>query len=58
MAQAMGAYHKKFHDLQIMINSTNNFVRRTTLVYGERFNASLLLKPEEYFQIRSIPEFL
>ncbi|TNV87851.1 hypothetical protein FGO68_gene16675 [Halteria grandinella] len=58
MAQAVGAYHKKFHDLQIMINSTNVFLRRTTLVYGERFDAYNIMKPEEQFQTRSIPEFL
>lgn len=58
MAQAVGAYHKKFNDLQIMINSTNDYLRRTTLVYGGRFDAYNILKPEEVFATRSIPEFL
>jgi glutathionyl-hydroquinone reductase len=46
LAQAVASYHKKFNDLQIMINSTNNYLRRVTLVYGLRFNAYKLLKPD------------
>ena len=40
MATAMGAYHKKFLDLLILINSTSSFVRRTTLISVTRFNAT------------------
>ncbi|TNV87787.1 hypothetical protein FGO68_gene11594 [Halteria grandinella] len=57
MASAIGAYHKKFLDLQIMINSTDNFLSRLTLIYGERFNASKLLNNDQIFKTRVVPEF-
>ncbi|TNV76057.1 hypothetical protein FGO68_gene2239 [Halteria grandinella] len=32
--------HNKFRGIQILINSTNSYLRRTTLIYRERFNAN------------------
>ncbi|TNV87779.1 hypothetical protein FGO68_gene3038 [Halteria grandinella] len=56
--QAKGAFHKKFLDLMLLINSTDSYVRRTTLVYGGRFNASGVLAPSEIFPApRAIPDF-
>ncbi|TNV87774.1 hypothetical protein FGO68_gene3491 [Halteria grandinella] len=37
MGQAMGAYHKKFQDILIQINSTNDYLKRLTLISGSRF---------------------
>ncbi|TNV87799.1 hypothetical protein FGO68_gene10995 [Halteria grandinella] len=58
MAQAMGAYHKKFQDLLILINSTNNFVSRTTLINGARFQPELVLRPDQIFAQKDIPQFM
>ncbi|TNV87923.1 hypothetical protein FGO68_gene15699 [Halteria grandinella] len=56
--QAKGAFHKKFTDLMLLINSTDNYVRRTTLVYGGRFNSSVVLLPSEIFPApRAIPDY-
>lgn len=56
--QAIAAYHKKFQDLMLLLNTTDNYVRRMTLVFGGRFNSSIVLKPSEIFPApRAIPDF-
>lgn len=40
----MGAYHKKFQDMIILINSTNSYTKRLTLISGARFQPTPIVE--------------
>lgn len=58
MGQAMGAYHKKFQDTLIKVNSTDNYYKRLTLISGDRFNPMKYIKPEEAFSSNDLSSFI
>jgi hypothetical protein len=62
MAQAMGALHKRFTEVAIMANSTDDFYRRVTIFGGFRFlppdfppskkiNSTII---RDYFQLQEL----